>query len=224
MQLTKPWIIRIVIVIAALAVGTYSAFELRNYFSNNRPQEKVLVAATDIMPNMTITTENVGYVEMPQGSKMHDSIQKPEQVIGKKSTTYIYKGEQFLSQKVTESDLAIEANERALGVPVDSVKAVGMTIKPGNKVDIYWLPKESAQHLTQKTDVITQAKLIAQGSTILDLVNKNSQSVFAVAPAVQEENKRDSGAPSVAVIKVQNNEVPAIVTAVGNGEVYLVKR
>lgn|GEM_PF-6495565 len=91
MQITKPKIIRILILVIALSIGTYSALELQKYFSNNRPSEKILVAATDIMPNIAITTENVGYVEMPQGSKMSGSIQNPTLVIGKKSRTFIYK-------------------------------------------------------------------------------------------------------------------------------------
>lgn len=225
MKLNKPTAIRVILLVLAVAFALYFVKELQSHLSENRPRESVLVATTDILPNMLITSENVGYTEAPEGSRMHGTLQDPQLVVGKKATTIIFKGEQILSQKVTDGALAINSNERALGIPVDSVRAVGMTIKPGNKVDIYWYPDNQENKLaTNKEDVINKAKLIATESIVLDILNQNSQSVFTVAPGVQEAKDRNSATPNVTVLKVRNEEVADIVTALYSGYVYLVKR
>lgn len=222
MKIIKPNLIRVFILVLALAFGVFSAMKLQQYYSSNRPQEKILIAATDIMPNMVITSESIGYAQVPQGSAMPGSLQKPKLIVGKRAATVIYKGEQFLPQKLAKSNFTIEPGERALGIPVDSVRAVGMTIQPGNRVDVYSLPGADNGQLNREAEVVAQARLIASNSTILDVLNKDSQSIFTITAA--EDKNRNTAALGVAVVKVRNEEVVGIVTAVGSGHVYLVKR
>lgn len=221
----SPVFRRLLLVILALAVAGYSTFELRGYLEKNRPHEQVLVAKKDIMPYAVITADDLGYITLPVGSKMQGSIQDPKQVIGKKATTTIFRSEQILPQKLAEGPL-LNPDEREVGVPTDLVRAVGMTVRPGNNVDVYWLPEEKKGLPTKEQPGIQQAQLIAENAVVVDVINKNNASVFSAAPAPQEERNRSNGgnAPAVVVLKVKSGEVQGIVTAVGNGTIYLSKR
>lgn len=215
----------LLLVIVALAVAGYSTYELKGYLEKNRPQEQVLVAKKDIMPYTVITADDLGYIILPEGSKMQGSIQDPKQVIGKRAMATIFRSEQILPQKLAEG-LLLGQDEREVGVPTDLVRAVGMTVKPGDNVDVYWLPEEKKGLPTKDQPAIQQAQLIAENAVVVDVINKNNASVFSAAPATQEERNRsnDGSAPAVVVLKVKSGDVQKIVTAIGNGTVYLSKR
>lgn len=222
----SPVFRRLLLVILALAVAGYSTLELKGYLEKNRPHEQVLVARNDIMPYAVVTANDLGYANLPAGSKLPGSIQDPKQVVGKKATATIFKNEQILPQKLAESPLSLNPDEREVGVPTDLVQAVGMTVRPGNNVDVYWLPEEKKGLPTKDQPGIQQAQLIAENAVVVDVINKNNASVFSAAPAPQEERNRSNGgnAPAVVVLKVKNEEVQRIVTSVGNGTIYLSKR
>jgi Flp pilus assembly protein CpaB len=215
----------LLLVVVALAVAGYSTYELKGYLEKNRPQEQVLVAKKDIMPYTVITADDLGYITLPEGSKMQGAIQDPKQVIGKRAVVTIFRSEQILPQKLAEG-LLLGQDEREVGVPTDLVRAVGMTVKPGDNVDVYWLPEAKNGLPTKDQPAIQQAQLIAENAVVVDAVNKNNTSVFSAAPAPQEERSRpnDGSAPAVVVLKVKSGDVQKIVTAIGNGTVYLSKR
>lgn len=225
--LNKRIILRVLLVLIALAIGIISALELRDYMARNTPHEKVLVAKADIMPYAVIRSEYLTYKQMPVGSRIPGSLQDPRQVVGKRTLATIYKGEQILPQKLAESPLVLSANERAVAIPVDTVRAVGMNIKPGDKVDVYWIPKAKQEFINTKNETeIREASKIASDSTVLDVLNKENASVFNnfLSENAGQNKTNKSSAPSVVVIKVKNSEVKNVLTAVGNGTVYLAKK
>jgi len=217
MRPNKTIIIRVLLIVLATTIAGFSMYQYKDYVATNRPLKKVLVAKADILPYAVITSESLVYKQLPEGSKHEKSVQDPKEIVGKKTTETIYKGEQILPQKLTESSLALKQEDRAVGIPIDIVKAAGMTINPGNNVDVYWLEGDKAT-LTTEEDM-RQAELIAVNATILDVLNTQNQSMYNITT-----NAEEGKAPTVAVLKVNNSEVQSIITAIGNGTIYLAKR
>lgn len=227
----KTIIIRVAILFLAVLVAGFGTVGLRGYLVQNRPKEMVLVAKRDIMPYTIVNDSDIEYEECPLGSKTPDSIQDIKQVIGKKTTMIIYKGEQILAQKLADSPLVLGPNESEIGVPIDVVRAVGMRVTPGNQLDLYFLPKEQQQSISQTDQVPPQAQLIAQNAVLIDIVSKSSTSVYSVADLPKDNNANTNSrgnttdnSPAVAVIKVKNGDVQKIATAIDTGLVYFAKR
>lgn len=207
----------------ALAVGLYSALEVRHYLERARPTEQVLVAKRDIPPKAVITRDDVGYVALPPGSKVPGTVQDLSQVVGRRAVASIHKDEQIPPDKLGESNLALGSEERQAGVPVDVVSTVGMTLRPGNVVDVYCLPDEKREMPSREGQQgIPQAYLVAEGAVVVDvLVKTNSTS----SPAEERRQQTVSNnSQMVAILKVKASEAQAVATAVGNGRIYLVKR
>jgi Flp pilus assembly protein CpaB len=215
------------LVIIALAVGGFSTFQLKIFLEKNRPTEQVLVARRDIMPQAVIISGDIGFADLPVGSRIPGSIQDPKEVVGKKAVMTIFKNEQILPQKLADANLELSPGERQVGLPIDVVSAVGMTIKPGDIVDVYWQPPDEKGLPSSKDQPgVQQARKIAEYAVVVDLINKNNTSAYSAATALPEERKRGTvdDTPSVVVLKVKSDYVQAIATAVGNGRIYLVKR
>ncbi|MGB9804250.1 Flp pilus assembly protein CpaB [Desulfofundulus sp.] len=223
----KPLFKRVLLVVIALAIGGYSTFQLKTFLERNRPTEQVLVARRDIMPQSVITPGDIGFADLPAGSRIPGSLQDPKEVVGKKAVMTIFKNEQILPQKLTDASLALGPGEAQVGLPADTVDAVGMTIKPGDIVDVYWQPPaEKGLPSSQDQPAVQQAREIAEHAVVIDLVNKNNTSAYGAAPAPPEERRQGTvdDTPSVVVLKVKNDYVQAVATAVGNGRIYLVKK
>lgn len=222
----KPALKKALILLLAFSITGISTIKLKQYMESNRPTERVLVAATDIMPYTVITDKDLGYIQLPTGSEIPGSIQDPRQAIGKTAKITIFHGEQILPQKLADSPLVVQAGEREVAVPTDVIRAVGMTLKPGDKVDVYWLPKSNGNQSPNNNNNISQAQVVAHDATVIDLLNKNNTSVYSVAPQPSDNsnNSTDSSAPAVLILKVQDDQVQPVITAAGNGIVYLAKK
>ncbi len=215
---------RLLLVLIAVAAGLYCAYYLKIHTENNRPTEKVLVAKNDISPSTVVSANDVTYIALPVGSTIPNTIQDQNLVVGKKTKESIYKDEQILPQKLTDSPLIIEANEGTLGVPVDILRAVGMTIARGSIVDVYWIPKEKEALAGKNAVAIQEAYLVAKGAVVIDIVNKNNASAFADTPETADKKNDSNNVPAVAVLKFKDENIKNTVTAIGNGVIYLVKK
>lgn len=225
-MLKNPALKRILLIAVALAVASFGTFKIKALMEKNRPVENVLVAVKDIPKQSVITQRDIGFMRLPLGSKIAGSIQDPRKVIGRRTNSVIYKGEQILPQKLGDAPLEVNPGERVVAVPVDAVRGVGMTLRQGNVVDIYFTEKEGTTPPGENAPTIRQAQLIAEGAVVIDVVNKNGISVFSVAPEANANQNRNTSdnTPSVVVLKVKDVEAQAVATAVENGNIYLVRR
>lgn len=226
MLLRKLINIRLLLVIIAVAVGLYCAYHLKMHTENNRPTEKVLIATNDISPNTIISDTDVAYTDLPVGSMLSGTIQDQNLVVGKKARESIYKNEQINPQKLTDSPLTIAVDEGTLGVPVDVLRAVGMTIVRGSIVDVYWIPEEKETLPGKNASAIKEANLVARGAVVIDIINKNNSSMYAPQNVTDNADRKNdnSNVPVVAVLKFKDENIKNTVTAIGNGVIYLVKR
>lgn len=202
---------------------------LKSWAAQNRPTEKVLVASHDIPAYRVITSQDLGYITLPLGSKQGGTVQDPREAIGKVAVTTIYRGEQILPQKLGENSLLIGPEERQISIPVDAVKAVGLTLNAGDKVDVYWVP-DANKNAPSKEAVqdIVPGKIIAENATVIDIKNKNSQSLLGeIRNSLNNpgnNNKNNDQQPAIGILKVKNSEVPQITGATASGMIILVKR
>lgn len=213
----SPALRRVLVVAVALAVAACATLKLKAYLEERVPREEVLVAKNDIPPYSVITAEDLHRVSLPVGSRVEGSLQDPGEIVGKLAAAAIYRGEQILPQKVSEAQLALAPGERAVGVPVDLVRSAGMTVKPGDRVDVFWVPGEGSG-LPGKGTGVREAELVAEGATVLEVVKKES------GGTPEERRQTKAAGDAVAVLKVRETEARSVVTAVGNGQVYLAKR
>lgn len=219
---------RLLLVIVALGVAGYATYELKTYMEKNAPREQVLVAKEDILAYTVISSSDLGYMNLPVGSKMPNSIQEPRQIIGKMARSNIYRGEQIIPQKLADSPLVLNDNERSVGIPLDAVRAVGLTIRPGDHVDIYWLQDPTSQALPGREgeSQIRPALMVAEDATIFDIIDESSATAGenGIAPAQPDRKKVGGGKQAIVVVKIKQTEVQGVVTAVGNGLLYLAKK
>lgn len=112
---------------------------------NSNKKSNVIVAAQDILPNVTITEEMIAVTEIPEEATHVQSVKNKEDIVGKVSTSLIMSGEQILLSKlVTPGEstpdgtlaYAIEPGMRAITIYVSSITGLSNMIVPNNHVDI----------------------------------------------------------------------------------------
>lgn len=219
--------LRIIFLVIALGVAGFGVVQLKQYFSSNIPTQEVLVAKVDIQPYSLINISDLGYMKLPVGSVLSGSIQNYGSVVGKYATTIIYHGEQIFPAMLGSKADLLDANTREVAVPTDIVRSVGMDIKPGDQVDLYFLPANTST-LPGGQKTVQQAVLIAQGALVVNILNIQDASVFGVASNTSNNTRNststgDQNAPAVVVLRVDNSAVQPIVTACGNGLIYMAK-
>lgn len=112
---------------------------------NSNKKSNVIVAAQDILPNVTITEEMIAVTEIPEEATHVQSVKNKEDIVGKVSTSLIMSGEQILLSKlVTPGEstpdgtlaYAIEPGMRAITIYVSNITGLSNMIVPNNHVDI----------------------------------------------------------------------------------------
>lgn len=219
---------RFIIIFLSIGIAAGGTMGLKSWAVQNRPMEKILVASHDIAPYRVLDSQDLGYISMPLGSKQPNSLQDPKSIIGKVAMTEIFKGEQILPQKLGDSPLIIGPDERQVSIPIDAVKAVGMTVNAGDKVDVYWVPKANNNAPNNAAQDIIPGKPIALDATVIDIRNKNSQSILGQIRSdlnnPGSSKSSDDQLPAIAVLKVKNSEVPGITGATADGMIILAKK
>ena len=217
--------LRVVFLIIALGIAGFGTLKLKQYFSSNLPTQEVLVAKVDIQPYSEINLNDLGYLKLPVGSILPGSIQNYGLVVGKHAKTTIYRGEQIFPGMIGSNSPAESSNSSEVAVPTDIVRSVGMEIKPGDRVDLYFLPV-AKQAVPNAPQTIQQATLIARGALVVNVLNSQDTSVFNAAASSTSSSSNSTtnpNAPAVVVLRVDSSMVQPIVTAIGNGLIYMAK-
>lgn len=211
----------IITVILGLAVFTGASWYVFRYSVENRPVEKVLVAARDIPAYRVIGAGDLQYRTIPAGGAEPGSVQDPNYAVNKMTAVPLYAGRQIPKQALTEDVLAVKPGERAIAVNVDLTGAVGNDLRPGDYVDVYWVPSKDFP-----------GYVIAREARVLKIEDQNGN---PVTPGVRQEQagglaraaetiKTNNSLPAVAVLIVKNEFVAEIARTVVEGTVVLAKK
>lgn len=205
------------VLILAIILGLATVFSLSIYMKKSGTiavdqgaYTEVLVAANDISENVKITEEMLVSQSMPLDSVHPDALKATSDVVGSISKMEIIKGEQILSNKVSQGksdeSLAyrIPDNMRAISIPIDEVMGVAGFINRGDKIDI--LVTYSNDEITKVTTTYTQLQNIE---------------VLAVGSAKQGDPVSQTELPSTLTLLVKAEQAEVLVYALSNGSINL---
>jgi pilus assembly protein CpaB len=112
----------------------------------------VIVASQDIPANTTLTAEHLAQAGVPPLFVQPYAVNNPDELIGMVTVAPMAKGEQILKNKLRSpserprhdeadglSSLTPEGR-RAVSIIVDTLSGVGGFVRPGDQVDILWIP------------------------------------------------------------------------------------
>jgi Flp pilus assembly protein CpaB len=168
-----------------------------------------MVAARDIPAYSIIVPDDLGAKQIPVGARANDSLHEPGAVIGKMTTATIFRGEQVIKARVTETHMNIGNNERVVAAGTDAlVQSVGNTVTSGDMVDVYWV-----------TSADTPGILLATNARVLEVKTAEGKTLSSAT-------SRDNGAgqANVIVLIVKQGEVAQIARAVDSGKIFLAKQ
>lgn len=163
--------IRLVALIAAVVTALGLFFFLK---SLNKPatvaKATVIVAASNISQNTTITQTMIKKVSLPAESVLSGAVTNESQVVGKVVNTDLVAGEQIVGSQLVKAGevgsstlaYAVKAGDRAITVGVDDVSGLDGMIKPGNAVDII-----AQNKVAQGSTTVPGATLLLQNITVL---------------------------------------------------------
>lgn len=221
--LRKPIAKKLIPIIFSFIVAGVCAWQLKTYLETKRPTEELLVAKHDIMPYTIITGNDLEYVTKPLGSRTEGAVNSPQEVVGKMAVVPLFRGEEIFPQKLIEIPLALTEDDRAIAIPVDVIRSVGLAVTPGSKVDLFRVRAV----VGEREEVEYIAELLAENAVILDLLVQNKSYYSGEKPEGegQQRSQHKDEMPNVAIIKIKADQVPEILKTIEReGFVYLVKR
>lgn len=197
--------------------------------SLNQPTETattgVLVAASDIPANTSITDAMIKETALPPQALVSGAITDKSQVVGKIANTVIYAGEQLLDAKLVSTGessnktlaYAIEPGMRAITIAVSETSGVAYMITPGNNVDIIG---EFVSTTTSDANDGSSGK-VSYTTMLLENVT-----VLAVDNVFSQDGKTNSENPAYTTLTLQVTPKQAMVlsTAQFEGELKAILR
>jgi pilus assembly protein CpaB len=172
------------IILAAVILGLIAAYMIYRLESNREKQSKehwvpIVTAREDIPARTKITSDMVTLIPYPKELLTVGAIQDRKDVEGRTTMVRLKAKEQIRSADLLGEGMnAGIANDipdgmRAIAISADEVKAVGSTVKPGDRVDILAtysdpvLHQETTQTILQNVFVlaVNQGETESQGKT-----------------------------------------------------------
>lgn len=132
------------LVAIVVAYGISGLLQNARKAPTQRPEEneKVIVAAKDLPPGVTITTDDLRVREMPHNHVPTDVFLTSEEVVGRVASERILAGEFLREERLAAPEAGvglpaiIPRGMRALQVPINGSSAVAGFVNPGNFVDV----------------------------------------------------------------------------------------
>lgn len=137
--------VKVFALLSAVVTALLIFFFLNSLSSMNDDEKmKVMTAAMNIPPNVTITEDMITAAELPLTAVISGVMTEPDQVIGKVAKSDILAGEQILGGKLisvadnTNGTLAyaLEPGMRAITIAVDVTTGLSGMLKPQDRIDL----------------------------------------------------------------------------------------
>jgi pilus assembly protein CpaB len=168
---------------------------------------QVLVPFEDIKPGFQLKNEMFKLENRPQLSVDDRTIKDFSQIIGYYAKTLILKGRplhaDFITLEKPTSVLSgmIPPGYRAVTISIDKIRGVEGWVRPGSKVDVYWLAS-------------------LQGSTSLNVIVENAQ-VISVERKVTQDSPADAPVPGTVTLLVSADDAKKVSLATNTGTISL---
>lgn len=159
-----------------LSAALFSGMTVSSYVRTS----PVVVAARDIEPRQKIDRSCVKVVHVPARA-VHPRALGVEEILGGFASGYLVAGQQILDghvwRGIDEAGLSVElpAGWRAMFVPLTSQRCLGGDVKPGERTDIIFCPREefpglAARAVTVLRDVPVLAVKTSEEGDLLGIV------------------------------------------------------
>lgn len=213
----KKYLPVIVALVLALVASYIGMTRYKQEVKSQKEMAVVIVASRDIAPYTVLDKNNLKQIEVPIDRIEPESAKTPEEVLGKMAITRILTNEQIHKGKIT-NDRSVKEKE-IIAVNVDMTRALAGWVQPGDVVDVWNMNKDSSAGVGNT--------IIAQNAILLDIRDSSGKSIFAGTQAVLSSITSSvvpSSPPAIAVLVVDKEYIPSVVSGSGNQNSVLVKK
>ena len=224
-KLSKTLVIWIIIVLSVLALGVEAAMYFR--------VAKVPVLNKDVPAGKKITKDMITLVDInPNSPLLKNSVKNinelfidgnPQGTTGKYTLVAMFKGQLVDKRGITNSlndpsygvGAAIEDdNHVAISIQLPIQNAVGVNMKPGEKVNLTYALGQPSSTIGEGTIIDKDTLKEIKGVQILDIKNENGVKIL--------DGNVPTGKKVLLVISIPNEEFPTLsLAASGQGIIYL---
>ncbi|MCK5687479.1 Flp pilus assembly protein CpaB [bacterium] len=198
---------------------------------------KVIVAKRDLVEGTKITKKDITILEIPKKDKKPDYYVIDKKVIGKTTTTSIYKNEPIRRGRVDSKESAkkladlIANGNRAMTIKVTKMTAIGGFLKQGDRVDVIaTFDKRSVGESLTKI-VLQNLKVLASGKKLLFSTPTGEAKKGAKKPVQKKGAKGPGGARiekaayvDLVTVEVTPAQAEKLSLIVGSSKLVLVLR
>ena len=230
------------VLLAVVAFGGVLMFGSRSGNSGPAaPQNVSVVTALRQIPLGTVlVTEDLGTAEYPTTEAV-DTFRDPNALVGRVVRRTILPGNPFTSADFTSGSVnaldvttGLDAGQRAMAIPVNSLSGVGSLIQAGDYVDVMFSVTDQPD--PNKAPVVAEfrdpqglpvTKLQDEwlNNTTVKVLIQNVQVLGTILPAVGTEASQDEDEPqNIAILSVTPQQAELIRFAQLDGNLYLLLR
>lgn len=145
------------------------------------------LTAGEVVDASAITTKLWVADLLPEGA-----VTDPAKIVGIRLGSTIYKGEVICARRTetAATSLTVPAGQAALSLPARAVQAVGGSVEPGMRVDVYATGPSSTAPIVQGALVLASSTSVGEGGQASDIawltLAVNPESVQEVVAAAQQ--------------------------------------
>ncbi|MDI3519753.1 MAG: pilus assembly protein CpaB [Caldanaerobacter sp.] len=202
----------ILIALSLILAGGLSFFQYQ-YFKGMAESDKkiqVIAAVSDIKAGEKINTK-LGIKEIPQSAYVKEMYLANEKAIGYAKVD-ISAGSYVLKSMVSHEEVPVlKEDMRRVTIGVNLTSSLAGKIKPGDFVDIGWVPKDEAKD--------GASKIVAEKVQIYDVVNKSGEDVRKADKNNQYD--KESLIPAAVTLIVTPEQAVAIKEYEAKGSLFL---
>lgn len=202
----------ILIALSLILAGGLSFFQYQ-YFKSMAESDKkiqVIVAASDIKAGEKVDTK-LGIKVIPQSAYVKEMYLANEKAIGYAKVD-ISAGSYVLKSMVSHEEVPVlKEDMRRVTIGVNLTSSLAGKIKPGDFVDIGWVPKDEAKD--------GASKIVAEKVQIYDVVNKSGEDVRKADKNNQYD--KESLIPAAVTLIVTPEQAVAIKECEAKGSLFL---
>lgn len=188
-----------------------------------RPDETVgiVVAARDIPPGLTITTDDLQKRDLPEIYIPDEVFRTPEEVVGRVAMERVLQGEFIREERLADPEAGVGLNAiiprgmRAISVDVKDASAVSGFLNPGNFVDVVGTFTDAEKPST---------RTLLRAVTVLAVNDRLVDAMYIREEGGKKKKKgKKKGKPSV-TLAVTPEQAELLTHAVDEGEITLALR
>nr|PZN02840.1 MAG: Flp pilus assembly protein CpaB [Bacillota bacterium] len=206
----------ILIAISMIIAAGLSFLQYRYFKSVNESDRKiqVAVAASDIKVGESIENK-ISLKVIPQSAYTESMYLANDKVSGYAKVD-IKAGSFLLKEMVSQSKVpVVEPGMRRVTINVNLTSSLAGRIRPGDEVDIGWIPKEDGA-----TSAGTSAKIIAQKVLVFEVVNKSGEQL-PKNEQPKNQYEKEAEVPAAVTLVTTPEQAVEIKECEANGSLFL---